>query len=199
MQNTGTIIRQPILLGLLLSIAVHAVVLYSRGIYTPPLPKMETGRTVVQLTLLPSRANPASSSETVSVPSHESTTLQQAMLPVIEDEMAETVTTESTEQEATLEKNKGVTTEAAATSTFRPSYPRISKNRGEEGSVLLEVQVLTDGTTGMVKILKSSGYKRLDKAALEGAQRTTFIPASRLGQVVESTTQLSFTFRLTDD
>lgn len=199
MQSADSIIRQPILLGLLLSIAVHAAVLHNRGIYAPSIPHMDAGRTVVQLTLLPSRANPSSAPGALSAPSPANDVLQPETLPMVDDKVIETAATESIEQDATLENSKGVITEAVASSSFYPSYPRISKNRGEEGAVLLEVQVLADGTVGAVAILQSSGYRRLDKAAVQGARQTTFTPAIRLGKPVASTTELSFTFRLTDD
>ena len=40
---------------------------------------------------------------------------------------------------------------------------------------------------------------RLDEAALKAAQNTQFTPAKQLGRNIDSTTELSFTFRLTDD
>ena len=46
-------------------------------------------------------------------------------------------------------------------------YPLISKARREEGTVYLSFQVHKDGTITNIKINKSSGYKRLDKAALK--------------------------------
>ena len=89
--------------------------------------------------------------------------------------------------------------EAVATGTFHPDYPRISKRRGEEGTVILTVQVLDNGSVGTADIVQSSGFRRLDEAAIKGALKTTFSPAVRLGHPVASTTQLSYTFRLTND
>jgi protein TonB len=103
------------------------------------------------------------------------------------------------EQHATPDSAEGVISEAEAINGYTPAYPRISKNRGEEGTVTLAVQVLLDGSVGKVELLQSSGFSRLDAAAVKGACKTAFRPAIRSGHAAESTTQLSYTFRLTDD
>ena len=199
MQYTNAITRQPIIIGLLLSVAIHAAVLNNRSLYNPPVPHMATGRTVVRLTLLPSMNRPESTSEAVSMPNQEASALQSETVSTTALVASETAATESIEQEATLKEDKGVMTEAAASGTFHPTYPRISKRRGEEGTVILSVHVLDSGSVGRADILQSSGFRRLDEAALKGALKTTFIPALRYGHPVESTTRLSYTFRLTDD
>ncbi|MEN8261766.1 MAG: energy transducer TonB, partial [Pseudomonadota bacterium] len=103
------------------------------------------------------------------------------------------------ERDASLIEEKGVITEAQASKTISPVYPRISRRRGEEGVVVISVQILANGKVDSIKIIKSSGYQRLDKAAQNAAWATLFTPAKRLGQNVDSSTELSFAFRLTDD
>ena len=98
-----------------------------------------------------------------------------------------------------MEEEKGVVTDAMPVGAFHPDYPRISRRRGEEGKVVLSVHVLSNGTVSDVTILQSSGYRRLDAAAMNGARQTTFDPALQFGHPVESTTHLTYTFRLTDD
>ncbi len=61
-----------------------------------------------------------------------------------------------------------------------PPYPRNSRRLGEEGEVLLEVLILEDGTVGEIRVLKSSGYPRLDASALNAVKRWRYEPA-RLG------------------
>lgn len=199
MQYTNAITHQPIIIGLLLSIAIHVVVLYNRSPYTPPRPHMATGKTVVQLTLLPSMNRPAGTPETVSGTTHMAEALQPETTVTTAEVAHETAAAEAIEQNATLEKDKGVMTEAVAMGAFHPTYPRISKRRGEEGTVMLTVQVLGNGSVGKADILQSSGFRRLDEAAVKAALQTTFTPAVRLGHPIESTTRLSYTFRLTDD
>ena len=199
MQYTNAITHQPIIIGLLLSIAVHAAVFYNRSLYTQPMPHMATGKTVVQLTLLPSMNHRMSPPEPVSAHARKAEVLQPETISTMAEMPHETAAAESIEQDAALEEDKGVMTEAVATGTFHPTYPRISKRRGEEGTVMLTVRVLNDGSVGKADILQSSGFRRLDEAAVKGALQTTFTPAVRLGHPVESSTRLSYTFRLTDD
>lgn len=65
-----------------------------------------------------------------------------------------------------------------------PAYPAASKRYGEQGIVMLDVYVLADGTAGKVSVQKSSGFPRLDNAALEAVKQWKFVPAKRLGETV---------------
>jgi len=58
-----------------------------------------------------------------------------------------------------------------------PEYPAFSKRRGEEGRVLLRVKVGEDGLPRAVAIHTTSGFERLDNAAIETVKRWKFVPA----------------------
>jgi protein TonB len=76
-------------------------------------------------------------------------------------------------------------------------YPALSVTLTEQGTVIVSVQVLADGSVGEVKVAKSSGYPRLDERALEIVkQRGKFRPASRQGTPVEMTVNLPIVFKL---
>lgn len=63
-----------------------------------------------------------------------------------------------------------------------PEYPATSVRLNEEGRVLLLIHVLPDGRVGDVRISRSSGYPRLDAAALREARRSwRFQPAEASG------------------
>lgn len=47
-----------------------------------------------------------------------------------------------------------------------PVYPSLSRRLGEQGRVTLRVLVEADGTPSQVQVAQSSGYERLDKAAV---------------------------------
>jgi protein TonB len=47
-----------------------------------------------------------------------------------------------------------------------PEYPPLSRQFGEQGSVVLQVLVDTDGRIADTKLVQSSGFARLDQAAL---------------------------------
>jgi len=58
-----------------------------------------------------------------------------------------------------------------------PSYPRIARQRGWEGTVRLTAFIEKDGTPNHVGIAESSGFGILDKTALETVKTWKFSPA----------------------
>lgn len=66
-----------------------------------------------------------------------------------------------------------------------PPYPSVSRRRGEEGTVILELLVLKDGSVDDVRIKESSGFPRLDKSAMEAVRRWKYNPARRDGQAID--------------
>lgn len=65
-----------------------------------------------------------------------------------------------------------------------PPYPEVAISRGQEGTVLLNVQVRPDGKVQTLSIQKSSGYPALDNAARDTVLRWSFVPARRGSQAV---------------
>lgn len=63
----------------------------------------------------------------------------------------------------------------------KPAYPALSNRLHEEGTVLVSVFVEADGNVQKVELKKSSGFNRLDRAALAGIQRWRFVPGKRAG------------------
>ena len=61
----------------------------------------------------------------------------------------------------------------------KPTYPMIARRRGYEGTVVLMVEVLSDGRVGSLRIEKSSGYSCLDESALKAVEKWMFIPGRR--------------------
>ncbi len=62
-----------------------------------------------------------------------------------------------------------------------PVYPPLSRRMGEEGRVLLRVQVDATGNATALEIRDSSGSQRLDNAAIEAVRRWKFV-AAKLGE-----------------
>ncbi|MDN5871713.1 MAG: energy transducer TonB [Nitrococcus sp.] len=60
-----------------------------------------------------------------------------------------------------------------------PVYPLRSRSLGEEGQVLLRVHITADGSVDQIEVERSSGYERLDQAALEAVRDWRFAPARR--------------------
>jgi len=57
-----------------------------------------------------------------------------------------------------------------------PAYPRIARIRGYQGDVMLDVLVNKNGTVGGLKVIKSSGYPILDRAAKSSVRNWLFEP-----------------------
>lgn len=57
-----------------------------------------------------------------------------------------------------------------------PTYPMLSLRQQEAGVVLVRILVDEAGEPREVRLEQSSGYKRLDQAALDAAQRARFAP-----------------------
>jgi protein TonB len=62
-----------------------------------------------------------------------------------------------------------------------PGYPRISRRMGEQGTVVVRVFINTQGLPEKPEIRTSSGFVRLDQAALDAVQRWRFVPGRRNG------------------
>ncbi len=62
-----------------------------------------------------------------------------------------------------------------------PAYPRASRRLGEQGTVIVRVFISTQGTPEKAELRTSSGFDRLDQAALEAVQRWRFVPGRRSG------------------
>lgn len=78
----------------------------------------------------------------------------------------------------------------------KPPYPAISRRLGEQGRVILKACVSNVGGIDSLSLIKSSGFDRLDRIALEIVQRWKFIPARRGQQSVAMCYQLPIQFTL---
>ncbi|MDD3327904.1 MAG: energy transducer TonB [Zoogloea sp.] len=89
--------------------------------------------------------------------------------------------------------------DAAYLSNPAPVYPSASKRMGEEGRVLLRVQVGADGRPTDVSIAKSSGFSRLDDVARETVLRSwRFVPARQGDQAVAGAVKVPIDFTLSN-
>src|SRR6185437_245226 len=59
-------------------------------------------------------------------------------------------------------------------SNRKPDYPMAAKERGQQGRVVLRVEVSATGTALSVAVLSTSGYPALDKAALTAVEQWHF-------------------------
>lgn len=78
----------------------------------------------------------------------------------------------------------------------KPPYPELSRERQEEGVVRLRLQLDAQGRLQSVKLLQSSGFVRLDRAAREAVTEWQFSPGVQNGQPVPATLDVPVYFRL---
>ena len=77
-----------------------------------------------------------------------------------------------------------------------PKYPASSQRAGESGQVVVRVELDTDGRVDAARIATSSGYKRLDEAALNAVKTWRCHPPLRDGQPVRAVALQAFKFNL---
>jgi len=87
-------------------------------------------------------------------------------------------------------------TVASVIELWQPRYPDRARRAGQEGTVLVAVEVLENGRCGGVRLHESSGHRLLDDAALRAATRCRFRPATHRGSARQSTIILPFVFEL---
>ena len=81
----------------------------------------------------------------------------------------------------------------------QPEYPPSSIRQGEVGTVTLLIYVLPNGRVADAKVSRSSGFTRLDAAAVREAKRSwRFMPATSDGTPVADWGTYAVTFRLTN-
>ncbi|MCQ8105781.1 energy transducer TonB [Methylomonas sp. SURF-2] len=77
-----------------------------------------------------------------------------------------------------------------------PEYPEIAQERGWEGKVLMKVHVKPDGKPDQVSVIKSSGQKVLDDAAVKTVYKWSFVPAKRGETPIAGNVTVPITFNL---
>jgi protein TonB len=129
-----------------------------------------------------------------------------AVTPPVEQTSAQQAATSSSrvEHTAAAPGNKASESQAYQSPSFNaaylrnpaPVYPSISRRLGEQGRVLLNVQVLADGTAGSVALKNGSGSSRLDQAALEAVKKWRFISAKQGEKPVDAWVVVPVSFSL---
>ncbi len=77
-----------------------------------------------------------------------------------------------------------------------PAYPPMARRLGETGKVVLRVELDETGRVSAAQVLASSGFSRLDAAALAVVRTWRCHPAQREGQAVRSLATQPFNFTL---
>lgn len=134
---------------------------------------------------------------------NDSQTIEKPLIPTISvsEESDDVWTTRVAEQAVvTRSENKPVITMARVDPSHplsQPDYPPASRRLGEHGSVELLLYVLPNGRVEEARITRSSGFSRLDEAAIREAKRKwKLLPGSENGTPTAGWTSVVITFKL---
>lgn len=78
----------------------------------------------------------------------------------------------------------------------QPEYPRMSQRRGEQGRVIVRVLISPEGRVLEAMVQKSSGYERLDEAAVRAVRSARFRPYTENGHAYRALADIPFDFVL---
>jgi protein TonB len=78
-----------------------------------------------------------------------------------------------------------------------PEYPPLSRRLGESGVVVLRVLIDEQGVPREVQVETSSGFARLDEAAIAAVRRARFVPHSEGGRTRAAVARVPIRFELT--
>ena len=77
-----------------------------------------------------------------------------------------------------------------------PEYPRLSKRNAESGKVMVRVYIDVAGMPRNAQVSTSSGFARLDDAAVSAVQKARFKPYTENGQPTAGWTYVPINFEL---
>lgn len=84
----------------------------------------------------------------------------------------------------------------SSTAGVMVQYPEDAQRIGEEGSVVMNVYVTTSGRVADLKLMQSSGFDRLDNAAIGSVLSWRFQPAQQDGKAVAAWTPIKIDYKL---
>jgi protein TonB len=77
-----------------------------------------------------------------------------------------------------------------------PDYPAQAARQGWQGTVLLRVKVLQSGAVDSIEVVRSSGKKLLDDAAVQTVQRWVFAPSTQGTTPIDGFATVPIEFKL---
>jgi protein TonB len=78
----------------------------------------------------------------------------------------------------------------------KPDYPRVSLQAGEQGTVKIQFEIGIGNQLIATKVVKSSGYKNLDKATIDALSHCKFRVGYQDGKPVQSSFTAEYAWKL---
>jgi len=92
-----------------------------------------------------------------------------------------------------------LTFKANSAQDCKPEWPKESLNSGEQGTVTMAFQIGEDGALRAARLVKSSGHRLLDQAALSAISRCPFSPRIVNGKPSVTWIQMEYVWRTPDE
>jgi protein TonB len=91
---------------------------------------------------------------------------------------------------------EGVSSVARYLSNPKPFYPRLARQRRQQGLVLLDVAVTADGLAADVRVKQSSRFELLDDAAMGAVRQWRFTPAQKGNRPIACQIEVPVRFKI---
>jgi protein TonB len=182
--------------GLILAIAVHIVVIYAiastLGIVRAPLSIKPMEAVIIDQPQEQKEFKPVETKPDLAEPTLDMTqTVPEVPVEIPIEEAPPVVDTVTTAPTPPAEVQN-----LSVKNRVEPAYPAASRRAGEEGTGVFRVLVSERGQPVEVSVVQSSGFPRLDQAAMEAIKRWRFAAATNGSTPVTAYTTVRVTFRL---
>jgi periplasmic protein TonB len=183
-------------------IAVHAIALYAL-VVSMGIVEMPKFAAPIEAVFIDDQPAAQPEPEVNIKPEIESTVPVDEPLPEVQFEtpvtpVAEVAVPESASAISATPTGGAVAKELKTSSRVEPIYPPASRRAGEEGTVRVKVLVDERGRPSQVQVAQSSGFPKLDEAAVTAVRKWKFVAATDGTNAVTAWTQVAVTFRLTN-
>jgi periplasmic protein TonB len=182
--------------GLILAIAVHVVVIYAiastLGIVRAPLVVKPMEAVIIDQPQEQKEFKPVETKPNLAEPTLDmAETVPEVPVEIPLEEAPPVVDTVTTAPSPPAEVQN-----LSVKNRVEPVYPAASRRAGEQGTGVFRVLVSERGQPVEVSVVQSSGFPRLDQAAMEAIKRWRFAAATNGSTPVTAYTTVRVTFRL---
>lgn len=171
-----------------MSILIHAGLfcVASGAGYVKPIYAIETGLTSVELSLIQDKEPKVEEAQVENV-----NYVDDVANMIVKRQMKEKVNDSTVINEGALIESKPDYLKNPS-----PVYPELARQKGQQGFVLLTVQVDANGYVQIIHVKQSSGFSLLDQAAVKSVKRWKFVPAKLGSMPVAASVDVPIRFKL---
>lgn len=162
----------------------------------PPTPRKSAAPVAVQTPVPLAVATPEPVSAPAPVLQSPPIATNTVAAPAVSTRTSDQNSTKTTAAPPALPKIELPSSDADYLNNPKLPYPALSKRMGEQGRVVVRTLIGTDGHAQEVQLAQSSGFERLDQAALKAAREWRYVPGKRDGVPQAMWFNVPFSFQL---